>query len=53
MSVFCVLCNKRISDWMHAFHKTIVVNGKLVHRACLLDHDINEVEKKCAETHNS
>ena len=45
MSVFCPLCRKRISDWLVAWGKTTFVNGHEVHKACLQDHTVREVEE--------
>lgn len=36
--VHCSICKLRVSDWMMSAGKTLVVNQKLVHKACADDY---------------
>lgn len=38
--VHCAICGVRVSDWMMACGKTQVINGKLIHKACGIDHKL-------------
>lgn len=38
--VTCQLCKLRVSNWMMASGKCLIVNGKLVHKACVVDHKL-------------
>lgn len=38
--VHCALCGHRVSDWEMASNKTREVNGKLVHKTCLIDYKL-------------
>ncbi len=35
----CPLCGKRVSNWEVAGGKVVVIDGKIVHRACIMDSD--------------
>lgn len=52
MSNICPLCQKRISDWMMADGKCVLIANKVVHKACTMDHDlsIKELEQKVRES---
>lgn len=42
----CGLCTRRVSDWEMACGKTVVINGQIVHKACLMDVKPSEVKKE-------
>lgn len=41
----CGKCHKRVSEWMMASGKTTIINGTLLHKACLNDMSIADIEK--------
>ena len=36
----CPICTFYISQWQTANGKTIVINGKLYHKTCVIDHKL-------------
>ena len=40
----CPLCEKRVSEWMMACGKTVVINGRICHKTCVMDYDISPSE---------
>ncbi|HEX5429846.1 MAG TPA: hypothetical protein VFX17_02070 [Patescibacteria group bacterium] len=38
--VHCAICEKRVSDWMMACGKTLIIDGQIVHKACVEDYRV-------------
>jgi hypothetical protein len=43
--VICAICKVRVSEWMMASGKTLVINGKLVHMSCEIDYRLRTGKK--------
>ena len=48
MNMNCPLCGKRISEWNMSAGKTMDVNGRTVHKSCLMDYQ-RETGKEYAD----
>jgi hypothetical protein len=44
----CPLCDKRVSNWEIAGGKVVIIDGKILHRACVMDNkdSLAELAKK-------
>lgn len=46
MQNVCPLCERRVSEWQMACGKTVIINGAVTHKSCLMDKTIAEMEVK-------